>query len=149
MTGAAAKPASTQAILAKYPDLAERLPPLREPLERGEDISYTQWEAWLAIYHHKALLIAQADTAAPRGPNFAPTAVSRAARRAHLDRLRAVERYPGCTFRSPDQLAKQIAYTTILDLLAMERGGTPSRVPHTKTSPTVRVSLAAHRSSAI
>src|ERR1700738_1748290 len=35
MTGAAAKPVSTEAILAKYPDIAKRLPPLREPLERG------------------------------------------------------------------------------------------------------------------
>ena len=46
MTGAAAKPASTRAILARYPDITERFPPLREPLARGEDISYTQWEAW-------------------------------------------------------------------------------------------------------
>jgi Domain of unknown function (DUF4062) len=116
MTGAAAKPASTQAILTKYRHLKERLPPLREPLERGEDISYTQWEAWLALYHGKALLIAQAHDTAPRGPNFTPTEASRAAQQAHLKRLRAVERYPGCTFVSPDQLAKQIAYTTILDL---------------------------------
>jgi hypothetical protein len=123
MAGATAKPASTKAILAKYPDIAERLPPLREPLERGEDISYTQWEAWLALYHRKALLIAQADSAAPRGPDFAPTAASRAAQQAHLDRLRAVEHYPGCRFSSPDQLAKQIAYTTILDLLAEGSGG--------------------------
>jgi hypothetical protein len=130
MTGAAAKPASMQAILAKYPDLAARLPPLREPLEQGANISYTQWEAWLALYHGKALLIAQADKAAPRGPEFASTEASRAAQQAHLNRLGAVERYPGCTFASPDQLAKQIAYTTILDLLAKERGGAPSGGTH-------------------
>src|SRR5215207_858681 len=44
MTGAEAKPASVQAIRAKYPDLAD-----------------TQWEAWLALYHGKLLLIAEAD----------------------------------------------------------------------------------------
>jgi hypothetical protein len=125
MTGAAAKAASTQAILAKYPDIAERLLPLREPLERGEDISYTQWEAWLAIYHGKALLIAKADKAAPRGPNFTPTEGSRAAQQGHLDRLRAIERYPGCTFTSPDQLAKAILSSTILDLLVKEQGDEP------------------------
>jgi hypothetical protein len=108
VTGAAANPASTQAILAKYPDITGKLPPLREPLERGEDISYTQWETWLALYHGKALLIAQADEAPPRGPNFAPTETSRAVQQAHVDRLRGVERYPGCTFSSPDQLAKEI-----------------------------------------
>jgi hypothetical protein len=128
MTGAAAKPASTQAILTKYPDITERLPPLRKPLERGEDISYSQWEAWLALCHGKALLIAQADKGAPRGPNYKSTEISRAAQQAHLDRLRAVERYPGCTFSSPDQLAKWILSTAILDLLVNERGGEVSRL---------------------
>jgi Domain of unknown function (DUF4062) len=128
MTGALAKPASTQAILAKYPDLPERLPPLRELWERGAHISYTQWEAWLALYHGKTLLIAQADKAAPRGPKSESTEISRMAQQAHLARLRAVERYPGCTFGSADQLAKSIFSTTILDLLAKERGG-----PHEPT----------------
>src|SRR5580704_16796125 len=41
MTGAVANPASTQAILAKHPDLADKLPPLREPLANGSAISYT------------------------------------------------------------------------------------------------------------
>jgi hypothetical protein len=40
MTGAMAQPAAAAAILAKYPDLKEKFPPLRELLERGEDISY-------------------------------------------------------------------------------------------------------------
>src|SRR5438045_1668911 len=51
MTGSAAKPASTAVIIAKYSDIANKLPPLREPLDKGLAISYTQWEAWLAIYH--------------------------------------------------------------------------------------------------
>jgi hypothetical protein len=99
MTGAIAQPALTEAILTKYPDITERLPQLRELLELGEDISCTQWEAWLALYHGKPLLIAQvSEDAEQRGPNFAPTAASRAAQRSHLDQLQTVERYPGCTF---------------------------------------------------
>src|ERR1700730_8135734 len=119
MTGSDAKPASTNFILSKYPDFSDKLSPLRETLEKGLGISYTQWEAWLALYHGKALLIAKADDAAPRGPAYVPTDASRAAQQAHLAGLRAVERYPGGSpFTSPDNLAKQIAYTTILDLLA-------------------------------
>ena len=121
MTGADAKPASTTAILTKYPDIAEKLPPLREPLDKGLGISYTQWEAWLALYHGKVLLIARAEDAAPRGPNYNPTDASRAAQQMHLQRLSDIERYPGFTFSSPDNLAKQIAYTTILDLLAKDK----------------------------
>jgi hypothetical protein len=129
MTGADAKPASTATIIAKYPDIAEKLPPLREPLEQGLGISYTQWEAWLALYHGKALLIAKADDDAPRGPNYNPTDISRAAQQMHLQRLSDIERYPGFTFSSPDNLAKQIAYTTILDLLAKDKQAEPPRDP--------------------
>jgi hypothetical protein len=121
MSGAAAKSESTTSILAKYPGLPDRLPPLRQPLAGGLAISYTQWEAWLALYHRKPLVIAKADDAAPRGPRFAPTEDSRAAQQEHLARLSAVERYPGVTFTGPDNLAKQVAYTVILDLLAKDR----------------------------
>ena len=123
MTGSDAKPASTASILSKYPDIAEKLPPLREPLDRGLGISYTQWEAWLALYHRKTLLIAKAGDTAPRGPNYVPTDASRAAQQGHLQRLRAIERYPGITFTSPDNLAKQVLSSTVLDLLVREQRG--------------------------
>jgi hypothetical protein len=126
MTGATAKAQSTKAIVGKYPDLTDKLPPLRQPLADRLDISYTQWEAWLALYHDRLLLIAKADDDAPRGPQFAPTAASRAAQRLHLERLRAVERYPGCTFISPDNLAKHILSGAIVDLLARDLLGAAS-----------------------
>ena len=53
--------ASTRAILARYPGIAGRFPPLREALERGDAILYTQCEAWLALWHGKTLPIARAD----------------------------------------------------------------------------------------
>ena len=118
MTGARAGPRSTRSMLAKYPDLPERLPPLRQPLADGLAVSYTQWEAWLALYHGKLLVIAKADDAAPRGPRYAPTDDSRAAQQEHLARFAAVERYPGGTFSGPDNLAKLILSGAILDLLA-------------------------------
>ena len=48
---------------------------------------------------------------------FAPDDASRAAQAEHLERLKAFNRYPGSEFASPDELAKQIAYSAILDLL--------------------------------
>jgi hypothetical protein len=105
-------------FVREYPGLPRKFPPLGEALEKGEPISYTQWEAWLALYHSKVLLIAKADNDAPRGLAYAPTDCSRMAQEKHLARLREVERYPGNVFTSPDNLAKQIALTTILDLLA-------------------------------
>jgi hypothetical protein len=121
MCGASADERQQQALIAKYSDLQSKLPPLGEALKSGASISYTQWEAWLALYHGKALLVAKAKTAAPRGPNFAPSDASRAAQSAHLARLKALHRYPGSEFGSPNELAKQIAYTAILDLLADDK----------------------------
>jgi tetratricopeptide (TPR) repeat protein len=128
MTGSAPLKRDVDALLVKHPDLVADLPPLGEALRDGVDVSYTQWEAWLALYHRKPLLIAKAADEAARGPKHAPTDASRAAQAAHLARLKAVGRYPGCTFTSPDNLAKQIAYSVILDLLAKARAeGTPRR----------------------
>jgi hypothetical protein len=71
----------------------------------GLAISYTQWEAWLALYPGKLLVIAKADDAAPRGPKYAPTDDSRAAQQ-------------GGTFTGPDNLAKLVLSGAILELLA-------------------------------
>jgi tetratricopeptide (TPR) repeat protein len=120
MTGSAPAEWEEQALLRKYPDLSADLPPLDDALRQGTKISYTQWEAWLALYHGKLLLMAKAEPAAPRGPNFLPTDQSRAAQGAHLGRLEMVRRYPDCTFKSEADLAKHIAYTAILDLLVRD-----------------------------
>ena len=98
--------------------MPDKLPPLGEALQSGAGVSYTQWEAWLALYHGKLLFIAKAAETAERGPNHMPTDASRAAQAAHLERLKAMDRYPGCTFASPDNLAKHILSSAILDLLA-------------------------------
>jgi hypothetical protein len=100
MTGSAPRQAALTALRTKYRDLAEKLPPLGEALQSGTSVSYTQWEAWLALYHGKRLFIAKAGETAERGPNHRPTDASRAAKAAHLERLKAMDRYPGCTFAS-------------------------------------------------
>jgi hypothetical protein len=64
----------------KYPDLTDKLPPLGEVLRSGISVSYTQWEAWLALYHDKRLFIAEAADGAERGPKYAPTVARGASR---------------------------------------------------------------------
>jgi tetratricopeptide (TPR) repeat protein len=129
MTGADPTDDERIALLAKYPDLADKLPPLGESLKNGIAVSYTQWEAWLALYHGKLLLIAKAAETAERGPNYDSTDVSRAAQAAHLARLQALNRFPGCIFTSPDNLAKHILGTAIVDLLAKAQAEVPRRQP--------------------
>src|SRR5208283_2267097 len=111
MTGSEPGEHALGALRAKYPDLADKLHPLGEALRNGSGVSYTQWEAWLALYHGKLLFIAKAADSAERGPKYMLTEASRAAQATHLERLQAMDRYPGCTFSSPDDLAKHIIYT--------------------------------------
>jgi TolB-like protein/Flp pilus assembly protein TadD len=116
MTGALPASTSRQDLIAKYPDMRDRLPPLREAFDKDEPITFTQWEAWLALYHGKLLVVAEAEEGAPRGPKYVPTEESRAAQREHLKRLNALDRY-GSSFNSPDNLTKIIFSSAILDLL--------------------------------
>jgi tetratricopeptide (TPR) repeat protein len=118
MTGSAPGEPALRALRAKYPDLADKLPPLGEALQSGTEVSYTQWEAWLALYHNKLLFIAKAAETAERGPKYMATDASRAAQAAHIERLKAMDRYPGCTFASPDNLIKYVLSSPILELLA-------------------------------
>jgi tetratricopeptide (TPR) repeat protein len=122
LTGSAPGELALRALRKKYSDLTDKLPPLGEALRSGASVSYTQWEAWLALYHDKRLFIAKASESAERGPNYAPTDGSRVAQADHLARLKQAERYSGHTFTSPADLAKHIAYTAILDLLVEAYG---------------------------
>ena len=130
MTGSAPAAVEEQALIGRHPDLAERLPPLGEALKNGVPISYTQWEAWLALYHGRPLLIARARKTARRGPNYLRSNESRAAQAAHLARLEACRRFPGYEFGSPDGLAKHIAYSKILDLLVKDYAAREARARH-------------------
>jgi len=100
-------------------------------------VSYTQWEAWLALYHRKLSLIARATETAEREPQYRPTGDSRSAQDAHVAHLKEVERYPGCTFAGADSLVKYVLGSAVLDLLVRtyaERSGVSGCAPVTPTS---------------
>jgi TolB-like protein len=123
MTGAWADDAARRQLKARYADLGDRLPPLAAALETGEpQISYTQWEAYLALYHHKRLFIAVPGPGAPRDPASRHERDLKAAQAAHLARLRVLGRYPEITFANVDELASGILGSAVLDLLAKARG---------------------------
>ena len=104
MTGSAPLKRDVDALLVKYPDLVADLPPLGEALRDGVDVSYTQWEAWLALYHRKPLLIAKAAEKAERGPKYAPTDASRARRKpTHLGAAQGDGPLPRLRIHQPRQ----------------------------------------------
>ncbi len=130
MTGALAKPQSVAAIAARYPQLASRYP-LAEFLQPGgPSLSYTQWEAWLALWHGKKLYIATPQDTAPRDGTYESSADQQALQQAHLARLRSVARYPASPFNGHDDLAAEVLRSFVLELLvAAERDGAGA-IPH-------------------
>lgn len=103
MTGAPARAQSLAAIGKRYPDLAQNLPPIGECLQPdGPSLSYTQWEAWLALLHRRKLFIATADAQTPRDGKHVRDPAQIQAQQDHLARLRGMERYLGVTFTSAD-----------------------------------------------
>ena len=132
MTGAWAKATAVGAIRQRYPDLITRLPVLGPFLEPGAPaLSYTQWEAWLALYHGKVLIIAVPQDGAPRDEPYPLVEEQRAAQQTHLVRLANVGRYAEIHFASADRLAVDMLRSKLQDILAvtgpMKKPSTSSR----------------------
>jgi tetratricopeptide (TPR) repeat protein len=115
--GSLAKPRSLAYLNEHYPDLASRLPPLGGFLAAdGPSLSYTQWEAWLALLHGRKLLICVPTPEAPREEGFTCDTQQQVLQQEHLARLRGFEAYPEVSFRSIDHLTWQIQSSLFLEL---------------------------------
>jgi tetratricopeptide (TPR) repeat protein len=120
MTGALAQPPSVAVIRERYPDFAQRLPPLAPVFASDAPaLSYTQWEAWLALYHRKVLVIAVPQVGAARDERYQLDEAQCAAQQAHLAGLARVERYPGIQFANADRLAVEVLRSKLQDILAL------------------------------
>jgi hypothetical protein len=102
MTGVIAQAPSVALIRERYPDFGSRLPVGAFLDPGGSILSYTQWEAWLALYHRKPLFIAVPEEVAARDADYRLDVLQRAAQQAHLQRLAAFECFPGIRF--PDAI---------------------------------------------
>lgn len=137
MTGAIAQWPSVVAIAERYPDFGGRFGVMAQFLEPGAPgLPYTQWEAWLALYHCRPLFIAAPSADAPRGERYLLDESAREAQKAHLKRLEVVERYAEVEFGDVHQLAARLLQSQLLDLLVRaEAGEGAGKIP---------VDLAAH-----
>ena len=118
MTGAIAQAPSVNAIRQRYPDFDKHLPFLSPFLQSdGPALSYTQWEAWMALYHGKHLILCAPEERAPRDERYRVDPKQIADQRAHLERLASVERYP-VYFANAERLAVEVLRSQLLDILA-------------------------------
>jgi WD40 repeat protein len=119
MTGSMAQAPSVTFIRERYNDFDKRLPVLAEFLRPdGPALPYTQWEAWLALYHRKPLIICVPEEGAPRDERYQDDEAQRAIQQEHLHRLADVERYPGIRFANADRLAVDVLRSRLQEVIA-------------------------------
>ncbi len=122
MTGASAQASAVESIQRRHSDLQKRLPALREALDDGSPpLSYTQWEAYLAIYHRKMLYICVPEPSAPRDSRFASDDNQRARQQAHLERLAKLGRYSEISFENADKLTIALLRSKLQEIIPAER----------------------------
>ena len=104
-TGAYPEAPEVDAFLNQSSDLADKLG-LGAELVNG-DLSYTQWEAWLALYHGKPLALYRAADVAPREIGFAFDQDQKTKQQQHWKLLEERGR-DRKEFASPDDLAIEV-----------------------------------------
>jgi hypothetical protein len=122
MTGSSPPLLATENLLARYADFTQRLPVLARQIAALQAVSYTQWEAYLAVYHQKPLILAVPRDSAPRDQRFLSDDNQRNAQRTHLLRLREFGRYPEIEFSNGDRLAVDLFRSRLHDILESAGG---------------------------
>lgn len=117
MTGSMANDISLQYIRDTYQGFGQRYPALLPILNGTEQMSYTQWEAWLAIYHGKQLFVAAPTADAKRDDRYIRDDAQIAHQQVHLNRLRQKGYYDEIQFGTEDNLVKQLYRSKLGDIL--------------------------------
>ena len=138
-TGGVPEEPAVAALLAKYPDLGTRLPPVAEHLRKPQPgFSYTQWEAYLALYHGRALFVYrpvdfELDALdVPRAPRFVFDPAEAQSQKEHYQRISALGHDRG-QFRNEERLSSTVLrdLVEILPRLESATRVSPTRLRHT------------------
>jgi hypothetical protein len=129
-TGGFARFANVEALSRGYSKLS-RIDELKPYLTPGDSLlSYTQWEAWLAIAHDKPLFIATPTEDADREEGFSRTEEQQENQRKHLDLLRRQARHAEIKFRDSRELLQRLLSSKLMDIIERaEKKRVPSEMP--------------------
>jgi tetratricopeptide (TPR) repeat protein len=94
--GARPRENELEKLRARHPGFLDAYHKLRDDLLDWSQVSYTQWEAYLAFHHDNKRLIFKAEPSAPRNPEYVVDSQEKETQVAHLGRIRCVgEHYQG------------------------------------------------------
>lgn len=125
MTGSPADAFEVEALLERHPNLPDRFPTLQQALEESIPLSYTQWEAYLAAFHRRTLLIASPTPEAKRAAEFVTAPDQQQAQQDHRKRLRQMGKHVEIHFGDGNDLGIQVLSSTLLEPLI--RAGAPAK----------------------
>lgn len=130
MTGSMANTLSLQYIKSLYTDFIIRIPQLQAALNGIEELSYTQWEAYLAIYHRKKLFVVVPSDIAERSSHYLKIDNQIESQKKHLNRLKELGYYAEITFNNNDQLVKELYHSKLGDILYQVPKLKPVNLPY-------------------
>ena len=130
MTGSMANKISVQYIKVKYEDFGQRFPSIEPVLKGDVNLSYTQWEAWLAIYHNKRLFIVAPTEKATRNTKYLMDDHQIKHQHEHLSRLKEQGYYDEIHFDNEDQLVKNLYQSKLGDILNQIPKNKPANLPY-------------------
>lgn len=137
-TGAAPEDPAVAALLKKYPDFATKLPPLAAHLAKPQPgFSYTQWEAYLAMYHERPLFVYRptdfdlAVLNVPRDARFVFSAAEAQSQKEHYARISALGHDRG-QFLNEERLSSAVLRDLVEILPRLEPAieVSATRLPH-------------------
>ena len=114
MAGSTPASSSVQDLLARQPGLEAKLAKKGLGREALANLTYTQWEAWLAIGFEKDLMIVVPAYGVERSPAFALTEASLRVAGRSLEAVEGVNFYPAPPFTSTDNLVAQIVRSGVI-----------------------------------
>ena len=138
-SGAVPEEPAVAALLARYPEFGQRLPPLAELLRQPQPgFSYTQWEAYLALYHRRPLFVYrpkdfESDALdVPRAARFVFDAAEAQSQQEHYGRISALGQDRGL-FLNEERLSSAVLrdLVEILPRLESTVAVAPTRLRHT------------------
>jgi hypothetical protein len=137
-TGGVPEEPAVAALLARYPDFGTQVAPLAEHLHKPQPgFSYTQWEAYLALYHGRPLFVYYAADFeldafdVPRDARFVFSTAEAQSQKAHYQRISELGHDRG-QFRNEERLSSAVLrdLVEILPRLESATRVSPTRLRH-------------------
>jgi tetratricopeptide (TPR) repeat protein len=124
MAGAFPVAAELRRLRERHPALLAHEPELAQGVGDGAEISYTQWEAYLAFEYRIGRLVYLAQEESPRSHLFTVDALQQQSQRRHRERLQVAGEHYGF-FQDQRELARRVVYD--IERLGLRRNAPPLR----------------------